>query len=60
MFEDILGNKGKNEKVKETKDSIIRSLKYNVKKKQAMIDHLLKRITELERQLETYQTHTGI
>jgi hypothetical protein len=61
-YNDILGEKDKNAKPKETKDSLIRSLKYNVRKKQKMIDNLLQRVTELERQLEAQNqnTHAGI
>jgi hypothetical protein len=57
-YDDILGEKDKNKKIEQSTESLIRSLKYNVKKKQKMIDNLLNRVTELERQLEAQNQHT--
>jgi len=51
MFDDILGN-GKEEIIKEDKDSLIESLKYNLEKKEEIIKNLIKEITDLEQQLE--------
>jgi hypothetical protein len=53
MFNDILGEGP--EKVEEDKDSIIKSLVYNVEEKQKMIEDLVKQVTELERLLEEQQ-----
>ena len=58
MFDDILG-KGK-EVIEEDKDSLIESLRYNVKEKQRIIEQLVEEITELERQLEDQQNNTSM
>lgn len=61
-YDDILGEKEKKEESKQTKDGLIRALKYNVKKKQNIIEDLFRKITELERQIENQNqgTHPGI
>lgn len=56
MFNDILGKEP--EKLEEDKDSLIESLRYNVKEKQRIIEQLVEEITELERQLEDQQNET--
>lgn len=56
MYDDILGNKKKIQRV--SKDSIIEAQRVNIEAKQQMIDELLDRITELERQLEDEQKDT--
>lgn len=60
MFDDILGEKEKVEE--ETKESLIKAMKYNIKEKDKLIKTLTKRITELERQVEDISsaTHAGI
>lgn len=51
-FDDILGKKNKKQKIEETKDSIIESLKYNLKEKEKLIKDLSRQVTELEGRLE--------
>jgi hypothetical protein len=58
MFNDILGNEP--EKIEEDKDSIIEALKYNLKKKEKLIEDLVKQVTQLERILEDQQTDTHV
>lgn len=62
MYDDILGS-NKKQKVEVDKDSIIQAQKVNIEAKQEMIDDLLDRITELEREVEALRqadTCTGI
>jgi cell division protein FtsB len=62
VYNDILG-KEENKKVEVSKDSIIHAQKVNIEAKQEMIDELLDRITELEREVEELRqsdTCTGI
>jgi len=54
MFNDILGEKKKESRP--TTEEIMDAMEYNINKKQEIIDDLLKRITELERQLEEEKT----
>lgn len=51
MYDDILGKR--NEGIPEVdKDSIIKAQADNIKQKQELIEDLLRKITDLERQLE--------
>ena len=53
MYDDILGEK---EEVPEmTKDSIISAQKANIEAKEELIKELMERITELEREIESYE-----
>ncbi len=51
MYNDILGDK---DEIKQpTEESILESMKANIKGKEQMIKQLLDKITELERQVES-------
>lgn len=57
MYEDILGKK-KEKPEPVSQEEVMEAMSYNIKKKQKIIDDLVKRITELERQLENTNQHT--
>ena len=61
MFNDILGEEEGEEVIEEDRDSLIEALRYNVEKKEKIIQDLIRQVTELERQLENQnQTCVGI
>lgn len=55
MYDDLLGEKRK-EIPEESKDSIIDAMRDNIEAKEQMISDLLDRVTELERQIEFYES----
>ena len=55
MYNDILGEKKKDDEHPVTKDSIISAQKANIEAKEKYIKDLVKKITELERQIESYE-----
>lgn len=61
MFNDILGNK-KNKPEGPTTEELIKAMEYNIKTKEKLIKDLVKKVTDLERQLEAknQETHAGI
>lgn len=58
MFNDILGKEP--ERIEEDKDELIKSLRYNVREKQKIIEQLIDEVTELERQLEDQNNDTCV
>lgn len=51
MFDDLLG-KDKENSIQPTQEELIEAMEYNIKKKRELIDNLLKKITELEKEVE--------
>ena len=51
MFDDIIKKKKKGP-ILPSHEEVIKAMEYNIKKKQEIIDDLIKRITDLERKLE--------
>lgn len=54
MFEDLLGKK-KPKQREVDKDAVIRAMADNIKRKQDIINDLVRQITELERQIESQE-----
>lgn len=54
MYDDILGEK-EDDGPEMTKDSIISAQKANIEAKEELIKELIERVTELEKQIESYE-----
>ena len=59
-YDDILGSKKDNDITEASTEEIIEAMEYNIKKKQELINDLLKKITDLEIEIERYQNNETV